>query len=73
MSRRPNGRAWSAEDNDRLRVHIARSGSASRAAAMFKRSEAAVRVQAGVLGLRFPTIRELPGGPPAPALRVSQA
>jgi hypothetical protein len=59
MPKRPNNRIWTAEDSERLRLHIARGGSAPRAAVMFKRSQAAVRAHASELGLKFPTIREL--------------
>jgi hypothetical protein len=68
VAKRPNSRVWNEEDTERLRHHIARGGSAFRAAAMFKRSEQAVRAQASLLNLKFPTILELrkkacgPGG-----------
>jgi hypothetical protein len=52
-------RPWTDEDTERLRQHIARGGSATRAAIMFKRTEQAVRTYAASLGLKFPTIREL--------------
>jgi len=59
MTLRPNRGLWSAEDIERLRQHIERGGSAVRAAAMFKRTEPAVRAQARELGLKFPTINQL--------------
>jgi hypothetical protein len=52
-------RSWSAEDDARLRAHIAKGGSAGRAAVMLKRSDQSVRTRAAELGLKFPTIREL--------------
>jgi hypothetical protein len=52
-------RAWTTEDDERLRSHIARGGSAGRASVMLKRSEQSVRTRAAELGLKFPTIREL--------------
>jgi hypothetical protein len=52
-------RAWTPEDDERLRAHIAAGGSAARAVAMFRRSEQAIRTHALELGLRFPSIREL--------------
>jgi hypothetical protein len=67
MTRRPNKRAWTEEDTERLRVHIERGGSAMRAAVMFKRSEQAVRTHAHACGWKFPTINELrrrAAGPP---------
>ena len=59
MALRPQKRTWSAEDDERLRRHIAGGGSAARAPVIFKRTEAAVRARAAELGLRFPYIREL--------------
>jgi hypothetical protein len=56
MSRK---RAWTIEDDERLRQHIARGGSAGRASVMLRRSEQSVRTRAAELGLKFPTIREL--------------
>jgi hypothetical protein len=56
MSRK---RAWTPDDDERLRSHIARGGSAGRASVMLKRSEQSVRTRAAELGLKFPTIREL--------------
>jgi hypothetical protein len=52
-------RPWTEEEDDRLRSHIERGGSAVRAAIMFKRSQQAVRSRARELGLRFPTIAQL--------------
>jgi hypothetical protein len=52
-------RAWTPEDDERLRSHIARGGSAGRASVMLKRSEQSVRTRAAELGVKFPTIREL--------------
>ena len=73
MALRPNRGVWSVEDIERLRQHIDRGGSAARAAAMFKRTEAAVRAKALELGLKFPSIQVLrrrargddPASPPA--------
>jgi hypothetical protein len=59
MTKRHNSRVWTEVDNERLRQHIARGGSAPRAAVIFKRSQQAVRTQAGILGLKFPTIHQL--------------
>jgi hypothetical protein len=59
MPMQPRKRPWSAEDDARLRAHIAKAGSPGRAAVMLKRSDQAVRTRAAELGLRFPTIREL--------------
>ena len=59
MPKRPNKRVWSAEDTERLRLHIERGGSAARAAVIFRRSEQAVRTHAGQYGWKFPTIKEL--------------
>jgi hypothetical protein len=56
---RPNKGVWSAEEIERLRRHIERGGSAARAAAMFKRTEAAVKARVRELGLKFLTIYEL--------------
>jgi hypothetical protein len=59
MPKRANSRMWTDEDTERLRLHIARGGSAPRASVIFKRSQAAVRTRASELGLKFPTIRDL--------------
>jgi hypothetical protein len=59
MILRPNRGVWSAEDIERLRLHIERGGSATRAACMFKRTEAAVKAKALELGLKFLTINQL--------------
>ena len=59
MSLPSRKRSWTAEDDDRLRQHIVRGGSATRAVVILKRSEHALRARAAELGLRFPSIREL--------------
>ena len=59
MQMMPRNRAWTAADDERLKSHIARGGSAGRASVMLRRSEQAVKTRAADLGLRFPTIREL--------------
>jgi len=65
-------RAWTPEDDERLRAHIAAGGSAARAVAIFRRSQQAIRTHAAELGLRFPSIRELRAraGDPAGASRA---
>jgi hypothetical protein len=57
--RKGQHKAWSDEDIERLREHIAKGGSVARACIIFRRSEQACRTQAKALGLHFPTIREL--------------
>jgi hypothetical protein len=52
-------RAWTDEDLERLRAHIARRGSLARASVRFGRTEHALRACAASLGLKFPTISEL--------------
>jgi hypothetical protein len=52
-------RPWSAEDTERLRVHIERGGSTARAAVVFKRTRQAVKAHASACGWKFPTIRQL--------------
>ena len=52
-------RAWTSEEVERLRLHIAKGGSVSRATAIFKRPEDALRRQAKQHGWKFPTIRQL--------------
>src|SRR5436190_6484188 len=52
-------RVWTEEDTERLRLHIAHGASAIRAAAVFRRTEQAVRSHAAGFGWRFPTIAEL--------------
>jgi hypothetical protein len=59
MSLRPRHRSWTEHDTERLRAHIARGGSAARAAVMFHRTQGAVRAHAAACGLKFPTISEL--------------
>ncbi len=59
MPMTPRKRAWTPDDDERLRLHIARGGSAGRASVMLKRSGQSVRTRAAELGLKFPTIREL--------------
>lgn len=59
MTKRSLYKAWSDEDIERLREHIARGGSVARASVMFGRTKAAARAQAASLGLRFLTVREL--------------
>lgn len=59
MALRPRHRSWTEEETDRLRAHIARGGSAARAAVMFHRTQGAVRAHAAGCGLKFPTISEL--------------
>jgi hypothetical protein len=49
---------WTTGDSEGLRRCIVEGGSASRASVRFRRSVQAVRAQAKLLGLRFPTIRE---------------
>ena len=52
-------RSWTAEETEQLRAHIARGGSAARAAVIFKRTEGAMRAHANACGLKFPTINQL--------------
>lgn len=59
MTLRPRHRSWTEEETERLRAHIARGGSATRAAVMFHRTQGAVRAHAAACGLKFPTISEL--------------
>lgn len=59
MALRPRHRSWTEDETERLRAHIARGGSATRAAVMFHRTQGAVRAHAAACGLRFPTISEL--------------
>jgi hypothetical protein len=59
VAKRRNNRVWSADDTERLRLHIEGGGSAARAMVIFKRSEQAVREHARTFGWRFPTIKEL--------------
>jgi len=59
MSFRPRHRSWTEQETERLRVHIARGGSAARAAVIFRRTQGAVRAHAATCGLKFPTISEL--------------
>jgi hypothetical protein len=59
MALRPRHRSWTVEETERLRAHIARGGSATRAAVMFHRTQGAVRAHAAACGLKFPTISEL--------------
>lgn len=59
MALHPRHRSWTDEETGRLRDHIARGGSAARAAVMFRRTQGAVRAHAATCGLRFPTISEL--------------
>jgi hypothetical protein len=50
---RPKRGVWSDENIERLRQHIAGGGSAARAAAMFKRTEAAVKAKVLGLGVKI--------------------
>jgi hypothetical protein len=50
---------WTAEEVERLRLHIEKGGSVSRAIAIFKRPEDALRRKAQEHGWKFPTIRQL--------------
>jgi hypothetical protein len=52
-------RPWTAEEDARLRAHIAKGGSPGRASVMLKRTDQSVRTRAAELGLKFPTIKEL--------------
>jgi GcrA cell cycle regulator len=53
----PRTRAWTTEDDERLRALIAKGASAIRAAAALKCPIAKVRAQARKIGYPFPTIR----------------
>lgn len=56
---RPQRKAsWTAEDNERLKKMVANGVPVLRAAASFKRSMDAVRIQARKLGTPFPSVRE---------------
>lgn len=56
---RPQRKAtWTAEDNERLKKMVANGVSVLRAAASFKCSMDAVRIQARKLGVPFPSVRE---------------
>jgi hypothetical protein len=59
MTLKTRMRPWSAEDDERLRQHIAQGGSAARATGICKRTEQSVRARAAKLGLKFPTIQQL--------------
>jgi hypothetical protein len=50
--------SWNAEDNERLQWMVANGVSALRAAAAFKCSMDAVRVQARKVGTPFPSVRD---------------
>ena len=69
MALKSKKRSWTNEDDEIIKQHIARGGSAARAAVILKRTEGTVRARASELGLRFPYIRELRSralGTPAP-------
>jgi hypothetical protein len=56
---RPQRKAsWTAEDNERLKKMVANGVPVLRAAASFKCSMDAVRIQARKLGTPFPSVRE---------------
>ena len=53
------GKPWTAEDTERLRLHISQGGSVARAAVIFRRTAPSMRTCARQLGLSFPTISQL--------------
>jgi hypothetical protein len=53
---RPIRRAWTPEENERLKVMIAKG---HRMAAAFKRNLISIRSQARKLGIHFPSIRQM--------------
>jgi hypothetical protein len=53
------GRLWTDDEIERLRLHILKGGSAARASVIFKRTVMAVRQQAIKIGLPFPSVLHL--------------
>jgi transposase-like protein len=55
---RPIRRAWTPEENERLKAMIAKGDPPFRMVAAFKRNLISVRSQARKLGIHFPSIRQ---------------